>query len=230
MNSLSETDSHFIPTLQRMRQSVPRSWEYQDVTSPNFARLESSHGATLTFEDHLFRGRFSWRMVHLQTPRAEMLNILLFPEPEVIVPIFVCELMTFTAKPVVGVIDLAPIDRTTLLDAKVILEAAHEQFHDLSNAEDQPDWYDDCRSGHDFFVRPQDFTQLSRVQSATEFVWNRILLAHARVITRPRYPHTSDQVANYKAHHLAHNPGRPFLHRLFGEALTEQFLSEHLYR
>ena len=225
-----QPDSRFSPTLSRIRKSIPQSWVHRDVTTPAFASLVSAQGATLTFEDHLYLGRFSWRMVHLATPRAEMLNILVFPESESAAPIFVCELMTFTHKPVVGVIDLAPFDQTSTQVSKTILESAHQQFARLVSSVDRPDWYEDCRSGHDFFVRPENFTQLTELQLAAEFVWDLLLKTQAKIDIPARGLETPAKIINYKSHHLTHNPGRPFLHRLFGPELSEEFLSRHLYR
>lgn len=223
-------DSTFSSTLRNLSQAIPERWERLNQTDPQFASLENSDGATMTFEDHLFPNRFRWRMVHYRTADAEGLTILVFPEPEVIVPIFVCELTTLTGEPTRMVLDLVPIDRTTTIDSHLILEHVHARCPDLTTNPDLPAWYRKCRSGDDFYVHSDSSAQQQRMQWAVELVWQRLLLVHSRVVTYPKYAESQNQIAKYKIHQLEHNPVRNHLSCAFGESQTTQFLLHHLFQ
>lgn len=230
MNSTAKTESQFATTLSNMRSAIPSRWKYQIETDPAFGIIDNGEGATLSFEELLFPYQFRWRMVHLQTPQTEMLNILVFPEPENIVPIFVTKLMTVGANSVVTSLDLDPIDRTTEVDSNLILSEAHQRFPDFVNEANTPDWYEHRRSGNDFYVQTESSNQMRQMQNVVESVWHRTLMVYSRVVTYPKISSLTQNMAKFKAHHLEHNPDRPLMHRLFGRETTETFLAQHLYR
>jgi hypothetical protein len=178
-------------------------------------------------------GRAELRSVFIESPRVQIINLFAYPRPEYAAPVFASECVQFGAKPIVGVIDLAscPADHDCRRRAAATLDAAHAAFPQLINADDPPAWFGECRSGHDFFVRPAaagGFEPLFEAHFRLWTEWTAGLVdstptSPASTLSRSRW------IKSYKEHHRVNSPGLPFLHKTFGEEWTEGLLRDHFF-
>ncbi len=191
--------------------------------------------------DTVFAARFArlpaggeLRSVHIHGPRIEIINLFHFPAPDRALPIYAMEFVLFGRRPVVGVIDakaLHPHPHAVQLWREA-LQSAHERFPQLVRADDPPPWYEECRSGLDFFTRPKDLDGLGALLSCHAHVWDRLRLheADAPRLTAPgAVAAHAAALADYKDHHRLNSPGLPFLHRSFGSDWTNRFLRTALF-
>jgi hypothetical protein len=173
------------------------------------------------------------RSVHIHGARIEIINLFHFPAPYRALPVYAMEFVMFGRRPVVGVIDakaLAPHPYATTLWRRT-LESAHTFFPQLTRADDPPDWYQDCRSGLDFFTRPDAADGMATLLACHAFVWKNLSAAGAlapKLDTLATAAHAL-ALAEYKTHHRLNSPGLPFLHRTFGSDWTDRFLSKALF-
>lgn len=173
------------------------------------------------------------RSVHIHGPRIEIINLFHFPAPDRALPIYALEFVVFGRRPIVGVIDAKalndhPFARSLWHDT---LTDAHAAFPDLTRADDPPDWYEECRSGLDFFTRPEAVNGLGRLVACHTRIWARLTAAEK---VAPRLDSTATAahavaLAHYKDHHRINSPGLPFLHRTFGPEWTDRFLRTALF-
>lgn len=173
------------------------------------------------------------RSVHIHGPRIEIINLFHFPAPDRALPIYAMEFVVFGRRPVVGVIDAKPL--TDHPYAKTLwqdtLSDAHAAFPDLLRADDPPAWYEECRSGLDFFTRPDEINGIGRLLACHARVWSSLAAAER---TAPRIPHAdvaahAQALNHYKDHHRLNSPGLPFLHRTYGTEWTDRFLKTALF-
>jgi hypothetical protein len=188
------------------------------IFSARFARLSS--GGEL-------------RSVHIYGPRIEIINLFHFPSPNRALPIYAMEFVLFGSKPIVGVIDAKPLHSHPFANNlwQETLTEAHAAFPDLITAEDPPPWYEECRSGLDFFTRPNTINDLQRLLDCHVLVWARLAAAEISAPLLDEYEAAAHSLAldEYKNHHRINSPGLPFLHRTFGLEWTDNFLRTALF-
>lgn len=173
------------------------------------------------------------RSVHIHGPRIEIINLFHFPSPDRALPVYAMEFVLFGRRPIVGVIDAKPLTDHPYAQTlwQNTLSNAHAAFPDLLRADDPPPWYEECRSGLDFFTRPEAVNGLGRLLSCHARVWSSLAAAE---LDAPRLdPSASASHAlslnHYKDHHRINSPGLPFLHRTFGPEWTDRFLRTALF-
>lgn len=174
------------------------------------------------------------RGVCIHAPKIDIITLFFFPQPERALPVFAMEFVVLGQRPIVAVIDALCLAAAAECSAQTaaVLHAAHAAHPDLLPASDPPDWYRDCRSGLDFFVRPRDAAELERLGAVCLDVFSGLA---GQFEAAPLLPET-DRAAHarrlqaYKDHHRQHSPGLPLLQRSFGAAWTETYLAEHLFR
>lgn len=182
-------------------------------------------GTRLVAHHQILPGRAEVRAVHIASARAEIVNLFVFPL--VAAPVFAMEFVVFGPKPIVAVIDLKGHEPHGMNHARRILSAAHARFPDLPRGDDPPAWFEDCRSGDDFFIRPTERAQFAPLATLLQEIWQDFLLTLDRAPAASRADF--DAVHTYQTHHRLHSPGRPFLHRSFGAEWTERFMAEFLF-
>ena len=223
-----------------MEQSAARLPREACVTCgppPKFAHAERAQkrGKTVFHSDFWrFVPRGELRCVSIVSPAVEIVNLFFFPEAAYVCPIYAMEFVRIGKKGVVGVIDCkaAPGDTTAQEAVKTILSAGHERFPQLENGADPPLWYQDARSGFDFFVRPQNLEVFADLIAAHHFCWTQFaeFAASAEAVhDEPSDPRRAGFLRSYKDHHRDNSPGIPFLNRVFGEAWTRDFLHDALF-
>ena len=196
--------------------------------------VRNRHGETF------FEARFArlptggdLRTVHIHGPKVEIINLFHFPAPDRALPVYAIEFVVFGRRPVVGVIDVKPLssDPWTRSLWRETMESAHASFPELGRADDPPDWYEECRSGLDFFTRPQHLDGVDQLLSCHDYVWTRLAAAEVSApFLRGSETACHDQaIAHYKNHHRCNSPGLPFLNRSFGPEWTDRFLRTALF-
>ncbi len=188
----------------------------------------------------IFRARFArlpsggeLRSVHIHGPRIEIINLFYFPSPNRALPVYAMEFVLFGCRPIVGVIDAKPLNANPFTHNlwQETLTGAHSAFPDLIPAEDPPPWYEECRSGLDFFTRPETVDGLRRLLDCHASVWARLAAAELSAPLLDEQETAAHCVAldDYKKHHRINSPGLPFLNRTFGPEWTDRFLRAALF-
>lgn len=170
------------------------------------------------------------RNVLIQSPKIEIINLFFFPTPSYSVPIYALDFVVLAGRPLVGMIDLVGLnDAVAEAQAKRWLREAHRRFP-LPQAADLPAWYQACRSGEDFFIRPDSLTQLQQLRTVHEHLWkNLTALLLGQVADSNAVAAREQALQAYKQHHHMNVPGLPLLNKTFGETWTQRFLSEFLF-
>ena len=173
------------------------------------------------------------RSVHIHGARIEIINLFHFPAPDRALPTYAMEFVMFGRRPIVGVIDAKALVShpyaTNLW--RTTMESAHTFFPQLTRADDPPGWYEECRSGLDFFTRPDSAEGMAALLACHALVWKNLAFAGAlapELDSRAAAAHAL-ALAQYKTHHRLNSPGLPFLHRTFGIEWTDRFLRQALF-
>lgn len=163
------------------------------------------------------------RLVSIEGKKVHILNAFLWPRPEVQAPVYAMEFVAFGPKPIVAVIDAVGLagDASVQL-ARELLAEAHARFP-FTAGDDLPAWFQSCRSGHEFFVRPQRVEDFAALGEAHLFAWARALDA-LRIAPLIRDSTHEIQLKSYKSHHANSSPGLKWLQVSFGEAWTDTYL------
>lgn len=173
------------------------------------------------------------RSVHIHGARIEIINLFHFPAPDRAIPVYAMEFVVFGRRPVVGVIDAKPLARHPAAENiwRDAMEKAHSLFPGLVRADDPPAWYEECRSGLDFFTRPEHFNGLGDLLACHAHVWARLAAAESGAVKLDASETAAHarSIADYKIHHRENSPGLPFLNRTFGAAWTDDFLRNALF-
>lgn len=174
-----------------------------------------------------------FRSVYITNGKVEIVNIFFFPQPEIDAPIYAMEFVRFGPKGVVGVIDIAPdgISPESATAGRELLIRSHQAHPLLVNGDDPPAWYEECRSGDDFFVRPDSPLAFLELCEAHQSLWQEYvsLVAAAPVLGGDSRKRHAQAIAAYMDHHRLNSPGLPLLHRTFGEDWTDHFLRHYLF-
>lgn len=173
------------------------------------------------------------RSVTIASAKIEIVIHFFFPLPHLDLPIYAMEFVAMSGKPIVAVIDAKNLlpEMDTIKSRQKILKEAHARWPAIVNDEEVPEWYTECRSGDDFFVRPKhimDFEALSQVHTR---VWQGLVTlfdAPMRLGEEQAYIHAKALKA-YKWHHRVNSPGLPLMSRTFGDQWTIEFLEGYLF-
>ena len=186
-----------------------------------------------------FRAQFckgdtgEFRSVLITGPRVNIVNMFFFPAESTDLPIFAMEYVVLGKRPVVAVVDLVDMDASPSGGGASLLEKARGLFPNISNGVDTPAWYEESRSGSDFFVRPESEETMLEMCDVHEYVFR--LFSDMIDSAEPcSWENLSAErkiwIQGYKEHHRTNSPGIPFLNRSFGSDWTEMFLKEYLFK
>ncbi|MCC5840775.1 MAG: hypothetical protein JJT96_11670 [Opitutales bacterium] len=223
----------FAPLIEEALAELPPGETLERVLPPDYAAPENARmSLRARFADWLGRGSF--RSVYITNGKVEVANMFFFPFGECNVSLYAMEFVRFGPKGVVGVIDLASDGASLSADrlGRELLQQTHAAFPRLINGDDPPPWYEECRSGDDFFIRPRDSADMEALCAAQSFIWKayRKMVAGAPEINVSALADHERALAAYMDHHRIHSPGLPLLHRTFGETWTDTFLREFLFK
>lgn len=173
------------------------------------------------------------RIVLIESAKIQVLSCFIYPQDNIAQPLYAMELVQLGAKPIVAVLDaVAPPGDLSLSFAKSMMARAHHSVADLQNATDPPPWFQDCRSGYDFFVRPNSSEDLRRMGLLHLSLVSDYLLALTISATRDQSAAVTfaEFSRHYKDHHAANSPGLPLMEKSFGSAWTEHFMQQFFFR
>lgn len=173
------------------------------------------------------------RGVLIAAPKIHIANLFFFPAPEWDLPLYVMNFVVLGPRPLAAVLDAACLlpgmaAAPGLAEGWRSMRARHGH---IPQAEDMPDWYRECRSGHDFFVRPRDEAMLNELSAIHLGLWRDFLagLPEAGRLSADRASAHRARLRDYKDHHRDNSPGLPLLRRSFGEAWTRRYLADVLF-
>lgn len=173
------------------------------------------------------------RSVLITAPKIRIVNLFFFPAPEWDLPLYAMNFVVLGPRPLAAVLDavcLVP-GMTSAPRVNERWRAARMRHQRIPPAEDMPDWYRECRSGHDFFVRPTDEAMLEELSRLHLELWRDFLTYLPEAPSLPDHlaiTHRT-QLKSYKDHHRDNSPGLPLLRRSFGEEWTRRYLTEILF-
>jgi hypothetical protein len=196
-----------------------------------FARIARKEvDGVLVMETHFMtvadKGELRW--VHIYSPKINVLTLFFFPHYRWQLPVYCMELVTFSAQPIIAMLDVVCL--MPMLCANTVqqfMTAAHQQYPQLLQADDTPDWFEHCRSQLDFFIRPQnndDMIALSDLH-LTLLEPIKVLLDQASLFTEPNALTHQRCLQDYKNHHRLHAPGLRLMNRSFGEQWTADYMN-----
>jgi len=173
------------------------------------------------------------RMVLIESAKIQVISCFVYPQPELALPLYAMELVQLGAKPIVAVIDaVVPAGDPAGDWTQTWLKQAHAAVPHWINASDPPDWFAECRSGLDFFLRPASAEALLQagVMHVNLFAsyLNHALAAGSR---DSQQAHAFSQFArHYKDHHAANSPGLPLMTKSFGPEWTDRFMQQCFFK
>lgn len=175
----------------------------------------------------------TFRSVYITNGKIEIVNIFFFPLATVGFPVYAMEFVQVGPRPVVAVMDLSSVGlpEGAAGFASELLASAHREFPGLTNGDDPPAWYEECRSGADFFIRPSGPAMFAELAACHTYLWTRVVngLATAQNLRPEEAGAHQEELDAYMDHHRLNSPGLPLLNRTFGTDWTDRFLRQCLF-
>jgi hypothetical protein len=228
---------------------LPAEWALRSPLASPLPVLRSFAGS------HPLRGT-RWCAAHITGPRAEILNVMIYPRDALRVPVFAVEYIAFGGKPRVAVVDLQPAAGVAedghgfVLTSEVVAalkgRVGDDGVHDgerrlaaeirsaLPGGGDLPAWAVPHFTPVCVYSRPSssDGAEMALLTEAFRLyfhTWRTLFLPRddGRAATPSELG--SEHLAAYQRHHVEHTPGRPFLRKTYGEEWTERYLREFMY-
>lgn len=173
------------------------------------------------------------KCAYLYGPRAEILNLMIYPRNCLEVPVFAVELILFGQQPRVAVVDLQPVQglahnpglRTRLQAEMAPLHAHFSQG--LGAGGDLPAWAEEHFTPWAIYSRPQSMAELPQIVQACESYLD--LWLSRFYPCEKATPSDESALRRYQQHHVENTPGRRFLVTSFGADWTEDYLSRFMY-
>ncbi len=217
--------------LERALAAFPASAVRGLPVPPEFAaRTSDTVPVVLEFRDFELSGLGRLRFTGIQGRSSGIFSLMIFPNDPRSVPVFASEFVVFGQLVRAAVLDfqgLADEVRASRVWTGALDELARA-FPGMTAQEELPGW---CRAHFTpqavFRLRAKapELAQLDSAFDAWIDRWAAIAsghVSHAPAVEAP-------ELAEYKRHHVANTPGRPFLERCFGTAWTERFLRDGMY-
>jgi len=170
------------------------------------------------------------RCALIKGPKAEIINLMIFPNNTELCPIFASEIILFGNKIYVAVIDHQWPDTNIQSPDKSLqlLQNLHKYYSQkLSPGGKLPEWALEHFTPWCIYSRPKsnDETEIL-VLSFRDYLtlWLRQCLPELTSTKGDPMP-----LLTYLQHHVDHTPGRVFLTKCFGSAWTENYLRKFMY-
>jgi len=196
-----------------------------------FARVERKEvDGVLVMETHFMtvadKGELRW--VHIYSPKINVLTLFFFPYYRWQLPVYCMELVVFSAQPIVAMLDIVCLTAMSCSNTvEQFMTAAHQARPELQQATDTPDWFERCRSGQDFFIRPQNDNDMKTLSAIHLALLSPIkaLVEQANLFTDQNALTHQHCLQSYKNHHRLHAPGLRLMNRSFGEQWTDDYMN-----
>jgi Ferredoxin-dependent bilin reductase len=189
---------------------------------------------TMTTTRVVAEGLGDLRIMHLLSLKADVVSMFLLPAPSRALPLYAMEFVQLGGKPILGVIDALSKCGANDVDALTasIMRDAHKRFP-TPQADDRPDWFVECRSGDDIYVRPEAVADFGALSAAHLWIVEKLFAWYTADILEDSGTGVlqhAEALQAYMSHHAVHSPGRPLLKRSFGEPLAERYLTQCLFK
>lgn len=228
--------AHFAPlTVMTVGLAREHGFEPRQIDS-DFAHAVSelpSGTLTLRTQSHVAPGCGELRTMNLSSGKVDVVTMLLIPTADRQLPLYAMQFVSLGGQPIVAVLD-AP----TLYDpqeipsrANALLDAAKARFP-LSRSEELPDWYRECRSGHEIFSRPDPGEGFESYCEAHLWLVGGLLADYAgnrRALDAAAAADHRKRCRAYLGHHAANSAGKPLMSRAFGDEFTRRYVEECLF-
>ncbi|MBI1293044.1 hypothetical protein GC173_17685 [bacterium] len=183
----------------------------------------------LSFSRFSLAGVGELRWTSMQSARADILAVMIFPNDSMQLPIFAAEFVVLGGKCKAAVVDLQSASPDAGFRPRVA-----ERLRDLAvryaelRSDTLPDW---CR---DHFTDEAIAALGCSVDDLDHLLEGyRLYLTAYLQFVRDSSPTGSAKecrwLRHYKDHHIEHTPGRPFMTAAYGAEWTERFLREGMY-
>jgi hypothetical protein len=134
-----------------------------------FAKIERhEQDGVLTIENHFFQiGKYGQlRIAHTHAPKINIIAVFFFPECDYQLPVYSMEFVMLGQKPIIALMDavclIQSMSITTIV--KDFMALAHLAYPEFSEGEALPPWFDECRSGQEFFIRPRELSEFATLE------------------------------------------------------------------
>jgi hypothetical protein len=203
----------------------------EQVLPESFARVERKEVDGILVMETRFvtiadKGELRW--VHIYSTKINVLTLFFFPYYRWQLPVYCMELVVFSAQPIVAMLDTVCLTAMNCASTvEQFMMNAHQLHPELQQAADTPEWFDQCRSGGDFFIRPQnddDMNALSAIHLAL-LLPIKALVEQATLFTDQDALAHQHCLQSYKNHHRLHAPGLRLMNRSFGEQWTDDYMN-----
>jgi hypothetical protein len=169
------------------------------------------------------------RIVHIHAPKINIVTLFFFPHSHWQLPVYCLELVMFGTQPIIGLLDsICLLDMACAPQVGHFMKAAHQAYPHLQQSPDTPEWFQACRSGQDFFLRPQHMDDLAQLgELHLGLLQNAIkpLLATPQAFDNDGASRHQQQLQHFKHHHRINAPGLRLMNRSFGEAWTHHYMN-----
>lgn len=201
-----------------------------------FSKIErSEQDGVLAIENYFFQvadiGQL--RIAHTYAPKINVIAVFFFPECRFKLPVYSMEFVILGQKPIVALMDVVCLSEPMPISdvVKDILATAHLKYPQFSQVEELPQWFQACRSGHEFFYRPHEISEFITLGEVhLSLIENLVKLVHqAEVFDNDQTKLHKARLEQYKKHHEINSPGTRLMNRSFGEEWTNEYLANYLF-
>jgi hypothetical protein len=224
-----------VLTAQTIALAREYGFEPRQIDAPfDHAVSELPSGSLeLTTQSHIARGVGELRAMNLSSGKVDVVTMFLLPVTERALPLYAMQLVSLGGQPIVAVLDARNLYPDELPSrASALLDEAKARFP-LSRSEDIPEWYRECRSGHEIFSRPEACEGFDGYCQAHLWLARGLLSEYAasrRVLPAIDAADHRERCRAYLGHHAANSAGKPLMSRAFGEAFTQRYLDDCLFQ
>ena len=209
----------------------------QPIDLPHqFSKIErNEQDGVLAIENYFFQiaDMGQLRIAHTYAAKINVIAIFFFPECGFKLPVYSMEFVILGQKPIVALMDAVCLSEPMPISGvvKAILASAHLSYPKFSQVEELPQWFQECRSGQEFFHRPQDISEfLALGEVHLSLIENLVTLFHeAEVFDKDQAALHKARLEQYKKHHEINSPGTRLMNRSFGEQWTNEYLANYLF-
>ncbi|MEY3220271.1 MAG: hypothetical protein RIT27_1628 [Pseudomonadota bacterium] len=209
--------NNYLPRAQRLK--IPHHYAHAQV---------SEKSLQLICEIWQIGAWGQYRRVCIQTPKMEVVNAFFFPHCSYQLPILALQAVVLTQQPQIMIIDMPfLIDMPTEVSMLMAYQQSRSTVQDLLKETPMPDWYQQCRSAHDIFCRPQNWAETQRLCHAYVDVAKQFgqWIPQAMLLDSSYHKQHDQQLQFYKDFHRLHSSGLKFLQINFGAEWAEHFLN-----
>ncbi|MEQ1484454.1 hypothetical protein [Methyloglobulus sp.] len=201
-----------------------------------FSKIErNEQDGVLAIENYFFQiaDMGQLRVAHTYAAKVNVIAVFFFPECGFKLPVYSMEFVILGQKPIVVLMDTVCLSKPMPISGVVkdILASAHLKYPQFSQVEELPQWFQECRSGHEFFHRPHDTSEfLTLGEIHLSLIENLVKLFHeVEVFGKEQAVLHKARLEQYKKHHEINSPGTRLMNRSFGEEWTNEYLANYLF-